>query len=89
MRTTIDSYKFVLIILAVCVATNLGFTSFHNRQHHKKAAFSLSASPEPKSSVNFIREVGGYERLLSRKTPGTDAVKTLLNYSYVTINTLK
>lgn len=37
--------------------------------------------------VEIIRELGGYERLLSRQSPGSDAVRNSMNISYVYTST--
>jgi hypothetical protein len=73
------------IVLVAFIATRLisGVLSFQSHIGHVLNRLSSlqplqSKFQTERGDVDFVRELGGYERLLSRKTPGTNKVTYLI-----------
>jgi hypothetical protein len=74
------------IVLVAFIATSWLISGVLSFQSHIGHVLNRLSSLQPLQSkfqtergdVDFVRELGGYERLLSRKTPGTNKVTYLI-----------
>lgn len=76
------------IIYSLLISRSVGFVSLISGDlkliREKFLCITATASVDPiQEDIKIIRELGGYERLLSRKTPGTDTVKEVGSH-YIT-----
>jgi hypothetical protein len=81
-----ENKKSPRIILVALIATSWFISGALSFQSHIGLCQNRLSSLQPlqstfqteKGDVDFVRELGGYERLLSRKTPGTNKVTYLI-----------